>query len=73
MSFKSPLTPPKSRKIKSYHELDSKSQNMSVDDLPQRRPNKSGKEKTFESKIKMFMERNEVDRDLEEKVKRRLI
>ena len=64
MNIKLPLTPPKSVKPKSYHEPDNKSQNMSVDDLPQRRVNKSGKEKTFESKIRMFMERNEVDRDL---------
>ena len=57
-------TPPKSIGPKSYHDLESKSQNMSVDELPPRRTKKAGKEKTFESKIRMFMERNEVDRDL---------
>lgn len=47
---------------------------MSVDGIvPKRKTKKGGKEKTFESKIKMFMESNEVDRELEEKVKKRLI
>ena len=67
-------TPPKTFAVKSQHDIDNKSQNMSMDELPPKRGIRKGeKEKSFENKIKMFMERSEVDRDLEEKVKRRLI
>lgn len=77
MNVKTTNTPPKTVAPKSTHELDNKSPRLSVDDISQpKKPyntKKSSKEQAFEHKIKIFMERNEVDRDLEEKVKKRLI
>lgn len=77
MNVKTTNTPPKTTGPKSTHDFDHKSQRHSVDETSQpKKPLQAGrkaKEQSFESKIKMFMERNEVDRELEEKVKKRLI
>lgn len=77
VNVKTTNTPPKTVGPKSTHELDNKSPRLSVDDISQPKkpfnPKKSTKEQAFENKIKIFMERNEVDRELEEKVKKRLI
>jgi hypothetical protein len=77
VNVKTTNTPPKTTGPKSTHEFDHKSQRHSVDETSQPKkppqPGRKVKEQSFESKIKMFMERNEVDRELEEKVKKRLI
>lgn len=66
VNVKNTSTPPKTIGPKSTHELDNKSPRLSVDEVQQPKKaynsKKPSKEQSFENKIKIFMERSEVDR-----------
>ena len=66
-------TPPKQIGPKSTKDFDNKSQRYSIDDGQNKMSKKSSKAPGFDRKIKLFMERQEHDGDLDEKVKRKLV
>ena len=58
-------TPPKTTGPKSTKDYDSKSQKYSIDDAQNKRTKKATKAPGFDRKIKLFMDKSEVDGDLD--------
>lgn len=66
---------PKKVGPKSSKDFENKSQRNSVDEpsYSHKMIKKGSKGPGFDKKVKMFMDKSEIDRDLEEKVKRKLL
>ena len=65
-------TPTKTSGPKSSKDYDNKSLRYSIDEPQNKMSKKGSKAPGFDRKIKLFMDKPEVDGDLDEKVKRKL-